>query len=141
MSEMQSKKGVPADSARSRAEIVSPAPCRAVTAIPAVVRSREIRLRFVRLSSMTRTLLPSKDPGMIRTVFLSSLLLSHPSKWKVLTVPIVLSTHKRPLMNLAICRVMESPRPVPPYFLVVEPSTCLNVSNMDSFLSKTTKTI
>jgi len=44
-------------------------------------------------------------------------------------LPGSLSAWIRPFINLTICRQIARPRPVPPYFRVVEPSACVKDSN------------
>ena len=49
---------------------------------------------------------------------------------KVLPMPGVLRKWISPPSSLAISRLMESPRPVPPYLRLVVPSACRNASQM-----------
>src|SRR5690606_21146804 len=51
-------------------------------------------------------------------------------KEKVLPSPSVLRTVISPSNSAAICRQIESPRPVPPYLRLVVPSACWNASKI-----------
>src|SRR5579859_328054 len=50
-------------------------------------------------------------------------------KWKVEPCPRTLSTVISPPINLASLLEIANPSPVPPYFLVVEESNCVNTTN------------
>ena len=49
---------------------------------------------------------------------------------KVLPVPTSLVSRISPPSSRAISRLIDSPRPVPPYFRLVVPSACWNASKM-----------
>ena len=51
-------------------------------------------------------------------------------KKKVVPTPTVDSTQISPFIRPAIRLQMDRPKPVPPYFLVVVPSACLNASKI-----------
>ena len=53
----------------------------------------------------------------------------------VLPLSGVLSTRISPPRSLAISRLIESPRPVPPNFRLVVPSACWNASKISRCLS------
>ena len=56
-------------------------------------------------------------------------------KWNVLPRPTSPSTEIRPSINAISLEEIVNPRPVPPYFRVVEPSACSNGSKMARCLS------
>ena len=88
--------------------------------------------RFVALSSTTRTGKSCSFNGEASGVFSVDGFCkpNRAVKWNVLPRPTWLSTHTRPPINSASCAHIASPRPVPPYFRVVEVSACAKASKI-----------
>ena len=84
--------------------------------------------RLVALSSTTSTRTPrTRAPGDGRAGDAGPCA-KRASKWKRLPRPGSLSTSSRPPIAPTIRDAIASPRPVPPYSRVVEPSACANAS-------------
>ena len=91
--------------------------------------------RLVALSSTTSTRTPrTRAPGAGRAGDAGPCA-KRASKWKRLPRPGSLSTSSRPPIAPTIRDAIASPRPVPPYSRVVEPSACANASKISRCFS------
>ena len=134
--------------ARSYATCPSCAPPRAASAsapaaTPSARRPHAVSistriLRLVALSSTTSTRRPRSAAASIRSPRAppSGARSRRSVTWKVLPRPGSLSTQMRPPMSSTSCEAMASPRPVPPWRRVMEPSTWTNAPKIISCFSR-----
>ncbi len=125
ISQMQRSNEFPSFDAFCKVGITSFPSVRASAVIPPNSKVCLNMSRLFRLSSTIRMLMPERNAGLYLLVLLSLVFLSHAVKWKVLPLPSpTLSAQTSPFISFDICLQMDRPKPVPPYFLVVEPSAC-----------------
>ena len=88
--------------------------------------------RLVALSSTTKILLPDQLAPMTGAPSCGGATFWGIVNWNADPVPTSLSTQMRPPMSSVNRLLIARPRPVPPYFLVVDASTWLNDWNSRS---------
>ena len=121
---------------RSRSSIASAADPASDGTIPHPRTCLERISRFVALSSTTSTRNPRSSPSSVgRRRLCSGPTSARIVTWKVEPAPTVLSAHIPPPIRSASRLLMARPSPVPPYFRVIEASTCVNESNSTSIAS------
>ena len=125
----------PLRAAAAMAAIAACVPAASAKRHPQVFKSVVTSSRLASWSSTTSTCRPSRFAGLSSAGFAAGSSSSTTSHQKVEPLPSSLSTPIRPPIISASCLQMANPRPVPPNFRAVEPSTWVKGENSPPILS------